>query len=557
MTFIAVSIAVRDAGEVPRAIERAKAACAAGAGLIEWRLDSLAATPEPWRAAETLVRQSPAPCIVTCRSAAEGGEYVGADDARIDFLVRLARLDQPPRFIDVELAAFKAAPGAWRAILPAPVARAAGEGAGEPSDPATEPPDTSIILSSHDLHERPSDLLRRIESMTNEPFGQVVKVAWHARSLRDNLEAFTLIAERRKPTIALCMGPFGLLSRVLAPKFGGFVTFASDAPDEATAPGQPTVADLAALYRFDRINAQTRVYGVIGWPVEHSLGPLLHNAAFAARGWSGAYLPLPIPGDSSEYEHFKATVGALVDHPGLDFRGASVTIPHKENLLRFVRERGGRIDPLAVLAGAANTLVIGSSGAIACRNTDAPALVETLADAFNREPRRLAGLRIAVIGAGGVARAAIAGLLPNGVAISVFNRTRPHAEALAAEFARKSEERGDDSAVEAGSPDQLKPGRFDVVINCTPVGMSGGPAPDLTPLDALGASDALLDDSITVFDTVYAPSRTPLVAEAESRGARVVLGIDLFLRQAALQYESWTGDAAPIDGWKELLRNRQ
>src|SRR5690606_23971351 len=152
------------------------------------------------------------------------------------------------------------------------------------------------------------------------------------------------------------------------PKFGGFLTFATDSHDTlrerarpllSTAPGQPTIEQLRK-YRFDAIDRETRVYGVIGWPVEQSKSPALPNAAFDATGYNGVLLPMPIP---PEYEHFKATVGSLIDHPHLDFRGAAVTLPHKQNLLRFVRERGGRTDELTERIGAANTLIVGSTGA--------------------------------------------------------------------------------------------------------------------------------------------------------------------------------------------------
>src|SRR5207247_1557789 len=152
---------------------------------------------------------------------------------------------------------------------------------------------------------------------------------------------------------------------------------------------------------------ETRVYGVIGWPVEHSRSPAIHNAGFDAVGHDGVYLPLPIP---PEYEHFKATVGAMIDHARLNFRGASVTIPHKENLLRFVNERGGRIDPLTERIGAANTLMVGSAGGLECANTDCPAAVQALCAGMNVDQSQLPEMRIAVIGAGGVDRAMVAGL---------------------------------------------------------------------------------------------------------------------------------------------------
>lgn len=545
MTFIAVPITVDSPGDVPASLTRASSAARHGATLVEWRIDPLAGEPEAAEALVRLVKESPLPCIVTCRIAAEGGAFSGSDDDRRALLEHLARSGHLPRYVDIEYARFAREPAAWLAAL---------MGGDHPQPGSAE---MSIILSAHDSQGRPADLLRVVEALTHDRSANVIKVAWQARSLRDNLQAFDLLAERGKPMIALCMGPFGLMSRVLAPKFGGFITFAADAPGLESAPGQPTIAQLKSLYRFDRIGPETRVYGVIGWPVDHSLGPIIHNAGFEATGHNGVYLPLPIPGDTSEYEHFKATVGELVDHPRLHFRGASVTIPHKENLLRFVDERGGRVDAFARLSGAANTLLVGATGAIACRNTDAPAVVDCLCEAINVDPPRLAEHRFAVLGAGGVARAVLAGLSKHGAAAVVFNRSRDRAEQLIADLRERAKSLNVPTRLSVGAPEELRPDGFDVFINCTPVGMAGGPAPDLSPLEVLRGRAVELDDSVTVFDTVYTPSRTPMIEEAESRGARVVLGVDLFLRQAALQFEGWTGEDAPIETWREALRHRQ
>ncbi|MCI0363336.1 MAG: type I 3-dehydroquinate dehydratase [Phycisphaerales bacterium] len=543
MSLIAVSIAVHGADEVDSAIERAAAAVRGGAKLVEWRIDGLAEEDDALAAASQLVRRSPAPCIVTCRPVWEGGEYTGDEQKRMSLLEGLCAGDDRPRYVDVELAAYQ------RSMNMRQKVQLAVKHPAQPRDL-----DTSLILSSHDFQGRPADLIRRVEAMTNEPACAVVKIAWTARSLRDNLEAFDLLAERRKPMIALCMGPFGLMSRVLAPKFGGLLTFATDHPTEVTAPGQPTIEDLRGLYRFDRISPSTRVYGVIGWPVEHSKSPAIHNAGFEAVGHDGAYLPMPVPGGPTEYEHFKATVGAMIDHPRLNLRGASVTIPHKENLLRFVRERGGRIDPLVERIGAANTLVVGSAGALECLNTDSAAAVASLLHGMSIDNKQLPGKRIAVIGAGGVARAVVAGLSDLGATVVVFNRTAERAERLAADFNQRWTSIGAPAKVVVGKSDSLACGCFDVFINCTSIGMAGGPAPDESPLP----DDVPLDDRVTVFDTVYAPAgrvggRSPLIQEAAARGAKVITGVDMFIRQAAMQFEKWTGKPAPMEILRQSL----
>lgn len=531
MTLIAASIAVHAADEVSAALERARAAANAGANLIEWRIDGLAEEAHPLPAAQRLVRECPRPCIVTCRPMSEGGEYAGDDSSRVSLLEALAACDHPPRYIDVELATYERSENLRQKV------RLAVTHPNQPRDLQT-----SLILSAHDFDRRPADLLQRIERMTEDDACAVIKVAWTARSLRDNLEAFELLAHRRKPTIALCIGMmgggFGLMSRVLAPKFGGFLTFATDSESEATAPGQPTIEELRSLYRFDSINAKTKVYGVIGWPVEHSRSPQVHNAGFGAIGFDGVYLPLAVP---PEYEHFKATVGAMLDAKGLDFRGASVTIPHKENLVRFVREWGanGVVDDLCDKIGAANTLIVDEKGGIRCANTDAPAAVEALCEGMGISRQELKGKRIALLGAGGVARAIAGGLLEAGATVVVFNRNEARAEQLVSDLARAFA--AENGKIVAGQSDALACGCFHAFINCTPLGMTGGPAPDESPL----GDDVPLNEEVTVMDTVYAPQRTPLIQLAESRGARVVTGMGMFMKQAAAQFEMWTETKLP------------
>ncbi len=533
MTLIAVSIAVESADAVEGALGAARRAVADGAHMVEWRIDRLAGAPGGAGAALALLSASPAPSIATCRGAAEGGGFEGPEDDRAALLEALVLGDRPPRYVDVELSAWESAPALRRRLGEAMERR---RGPGEHA---------SLVLSVHDFERRPPDLLQKLKRMIDAPACDVVKVSWRARSVRDNLEALELLSERRKPMIALCMGRFGLLSRVLAPKFGGFLVYAAAGQEAPTAPGQPSVRELAR-YGFGRIGPATAVYGVVGWPVEHSLSPLIHNAGFEAVGHDGVYVPLPVP---PEYEHFKATVGSLLDQEGLDFRGAGVTIPHKESLLRFVQERGGAADESAAQAGAANTLIAGAGG-LRCTNTDSPALLSALRDTAGLAAAGLAGLRVAVLGAGGVARAAVSALSGAGARLVVFNRTHRRALALAAAFHGRPTASGQPAQVVAGKPQSIGCGCFEVYVNCTPVGMEGGPAPGEPALPP----DVPLDERTVVLDTVYTPVRTPLVLRAEAAGARVVTGMDLFLRQAALQFEAWTGRPAPLEAFTGALQ---
>jgi shikimate dehydrogenase len=276
------------------------------------------------------------------------------------------------------------------------------------------------------------------------------------------------------------------------------------------------------------------VFGVVGWPVAHSRGPEVHNAWFRERSQDAVYVPIPVaPG----WESFKASMSELVGFAPLDFRGASVTIPHKEHLVRLVREAGGTVDALAARIGAANTLCVAPGGALRCTNTDAPAAVDALVAGMGIERAALRGRRVAVVGAGGVARAVAAGLADEGATVVVFARDPSRARAMCDDLSRGAAAAGCgaiEGKVVAGRAGELGCGCFHAFVNCTPVGMEGGPDPDGNPLE-----DVALDGAVTVMDTVYAPRETPLLRESRSRGARCVDGWAMFMGQARRQSELW------------------
>jgi len=544
-----------------------------GADLVEFRIDSFfsGAAGETGRLETArvlgLVRESPLPSIVTCRPAAggEGGCYDGDDSARIslyELLGSAAAPDRSPRYLDVELATYTRSANIKQKV------NLAVQHPRQVRDLST-----SLILSSHDFEGRPADLFRRLAAMRAEPAAAVLKIAYRARSLRDNLDLFDLLRESDRPMIALGMGEFGLMSRVLAPKFGGFLTFASLRPASTTAPGQPTVAELTGLYRFGSINAKTRVLGIIGYPVSHSLSPAVHNAGFEAVGeWSeqdaagapvpgteagGVYLPLPVP---PEYEHFKATLGALLDHDGLDFAGCSVTVPHKEHLVRFAREEAGRgdgrawsVDETSRVCGAGNTLVVrrGSDGRVAaCRvlNTDAAAAVGSL------EPwlKDKGAPEVAILGAGGAARALAAALLPRGATVKVFARSPEKAAAMCRSIEDAAGAGNGTGSLAGAALADLGASRPDAVINCTPVGMASGADPRGSPIPAeVLAGWASVRGGAgggggpVVMDTVYTPLETPLLRLAAQAGLPTQHGLGMFTAQAEAQFRAWTGRAAP------------
>lgn len=553
MTLLCVPIMV---DEPESALADAREARHRGADLVEFRVDAYfsgARDEQGQRETDAIVAMvsaSPLPCIVTCRPVLEGGQYDGPDDLRISLFERLGTMsatagEHPPRYLDVELLTY-----------------ARSENLKQKINLAVDHPaqvrdlSTSLILSTHDFHTRPPDLIRRIEQMFTEPACKVAKVAYRARSLRDNLELLDILQlarEHGKPMIALGMGPFGLMSRVLAPKFYGFLTFASLRRESATAPGQPIVSELLDLYRFRAITGATKVFGVIGDRVEHSLSPAVHNAGFEHAGFDGVYLPMPV---AAGYESFKATVLAMIDHPYLDLAGLSVTIPHKENLVRLAREQLAEgdarwsEDALSQRCGAANTLVVrrdarGAIASLAVHNTDGPAAIAGLRAAAAGAPLT----RICVLGAGGTARAVATAAILDGYRVTIANRTLDRARALADELHTSLALKEPPEAV---ALERFADATPDAIVNCTSVGMAGGPDPGASPVDlaALGPRAA----AVTVGDCVYRPLQTPLLRQADQLGARRADGLTMFVAQAAAQFALWTGLPAPLALFETVAR---
>ncbi len=521
MTKLTAAITVTD---LEQALAAAVRAAELGADLVEFRIDTFTDEPE---AVTELVQRSALPCIITCRPTWEGGAYDGDEQTRLSVLEHAGLGVRKPVYIDLELLAYQRSANLRQKI---------GLVVDDPGRPRET--DTGLILSSHDFGGRPSDLLRKIKEMADASLCRVVKVAWRARSLRDNLEAFELIRQQVKPMVALCMGEYGLASRVLAKKFGALLTFASIDESDGTAPGQPTLSEIKNLYRWDSLDAETRVFGVIGFPVGHSMSPAIHNAGFGEAGVNGVYLPMPIP---PEYEHFKATVSSWIGEPALHFGGASVTIPHKENLLRFVKEQGGEIESLAERIGAANTLHVREDGSLYACNTDYAGALDAVCDGLKIKRDELAGRRVAVIGAGGAARAVVAGFTEYGAGVTVYNRTVGRAEALAGQFGAEAKPLAELSGCEA-----------DVYINCTPIGMH--PDVDASPLP--GAGEELpkgFGPGVVVFDTIYNPVQTALLRVAADAGCATIPGTEMFVRQAAAQFTMWTGEEAPCEVFRDVL----
>jgi len=270
-----------------------------------------------------------------------------------------------------------------------------------------------------------------------------------------------------------------------------------------------------------RPDARTRLCGIIGNPVEHSLSPAMHNAAFEHLGLNFAYLAFRV----TDVE------GAIRAVRALDLRGLSVTVPHKVAVIPFLDE----IDPVAKSIGAVNTLV-NDGGRLKGFNTDWAGFVRSL------EAHVLAaGRRVALLGAGGAARAIAFGLREKGATLTILNRVEEiaMARALAAEIGCPFGDLGRTDAVAAA----------DIVVNATSVGMA--PLQDRTVIDA-----SLLRPEQVVVDIVYNPVETRFLREAKARGCRTVPGYEMLLLQGVTQFELWTGKAAPVELMRSILKER-
>lgn len=463
-----------------------------GARLIEVRLDFLAKAPR----INDLLAAKPCPFVVTVRRPEDGGRWSGTEEAR-QALLRQA-IVSGFEWVDLET---------------------------DVADAIRRYKDVKRIVSYHNMREVPADL-EKIHAKMCKQDADVVKIAVRGQHPSDNLRVLSLIKNAPKPTVAFCMGDMGMPSRVLAARLGAPFTYAAFNKERGLAPGLPSFDELARVYHYGLIDAETKVFGVVGDPVGHSLSPILHNVAMRKVGFNGVYLPFRVP--RGELEVF------LKEFESVPVDGYSVTIPHKEAAAAVASDK----DETVMRTQAANTLIRREEGYFAS-NTDYPALVESLLAnmAGTAEHRPSLGSRVVLLlGAGGVARAAAHALHTQRALVTVANRTVERASKLAAEVGCRYVEWSARHSVVA-----------DLVINCTSVGMH--PNLDESPLH-----HSYLKPGLTVCDLVYTPETTLLVKEARSRGAHVITGVDMFVRQAALQFRMFTGLEPPLEVMQSVLR---
>jgi 3-dehydroquinate dehydratase/shikimate dehydrogenase len=455
------------------------------ADLFEFRLD-LIKTKNPGH----LFSLSQRPVIATCRPSWEGGAFHGEEEDRLAFLERA--VDAGATYVDIE---FRAGPRALDRLRHT----AAGPG---------------LILS---YHLPPGRVFRPDHDykMLHSAGADVIKIAFVARDSYDNTLAFDLLsrAQRdRQRAVAIAMGEEGEPSRILYRKFGGWGTYASTEDGRSAAPGQVRASELKQTYRADTLNPSTRVFGVIGNPLGQSKGIYVHNALFRKMGKNAVYCKFLVK-DLGRFMKGMA--------PHLD--GFSVTIPHKQTVLRYL----DRVDPTARSIGAVNT-VVRRNGRLIGVNTDAPGALDAI-----EKKMRVRGKRLSIVGAGGAARAIAFEAKKRGANVRIANRTAAKARRLARQLGLEHV-----SLAEAGNTD--------ILINATSVGMT--PHASATPVPRKFIHARL------VFDAVYNPPLTRLLREARMNRARTVTGIEMYLNQGMRQSRLFTGRNPDVGLMRRILR---
>jgi 3-dehydroquinate dehydratase/shikimate dehydrogenase len=427
--------------------------------------------------------------MATCRRVVAGGKFKGSVPSQLDILGKAAAAGC--QVVDLELqSAAHCKPEQLRRLRT----------------------NAALILSHHDFRAT-KNLEQTLEKMVAIP-ADFYKIVSTATTLYDNVVMMKFLEQNsdKYSLIGVCMGEQGIISRLLGVRAGSVFTFAAVSQDEKTAPGQVTAQDLRSTYRIEQVDAATRVYGVAGDPVEHSLSPAVMNAALRRETVNGVYLPL----------HAKTLKDLLACVRDIPIHGLSITMPYKTVILSHL----DNTDSHTTKIGACNTVVRAQDGKLYGFNTDAAGVVRPLEQRITIE-----GAKILVLGAGGAARAAVFGLKERGAEVYVLNRTLAQAQKLARSARARTLKRAD-----------LKKLSFDVIINATPVGMGNSQESPLNQ-DEIKAR--------YVFEMIYDPPETRLMKLAKAAGAEVIPGVEMFVQQAARQFEIWTGKPAP---WDEMLR---
>jgi 3-dehydroquinate dehydratase/shikimate dehydrogenase len=460
--------------------------------LLEFRLDYLSQPAAALPKIKQFIDLHPSAVVIgTCRRAVNGGKFRGSVASQLEILGKAANVGC--QLVDVELQSAESAKSGSLERLRAKAA---------------------VILSFHDFRstKKLDDILEKILPHSAD----FLKIVTTATALSDNVVMMKFLERQsdKHSIIGLCMGEQGIISRVLGLRAGSIFTFASVSPGEETAPGQVTARELRDIYRIDHVDAATRVYGVAGDPVAHSLSPLVMNAAMRRENVNAVYLAL----------HAKTLSDLLECVRDIPIHGLSITMPYKQAILKHLDNS----DAHTTKIGACNTVVRAQDGKLYGFNTDVAGVVRPLEQRIPLEDAK-----ILVIGAGGAARASVFGLKERGAEVYIMNRTPGPAQKLARSARARYLRRPD-----------LRKHSFDVIINATPVGMGNS------------KESPLKDEEIrckVLFEMIYSPAETRLVSMARAKGIQIIPGLEMFVHQAARQFEIWTGKPAPLEEMQRVL----
>lgn len=490
---ICVPVCVERASEVFETVRHA----ASLGNLVELRLDCLA---EPARELLTDTAEFGVPIILTMRAPAQGGHNSMNYHDRLGFWSSVEKLPVNC-LVDIELD-----------LIPDLFTESVSQ------NPVLSL--SRLICSHHDFAGVPSDLEQIYERLAATG-SRILKIAVSAGDATDCLPVFRLLdraAREGREMIAIAMGQAGVMTRILAPSRGAFLTYGALDGEKATAPGQSTARDLREVYRIERIDRGTEIMGLIGKPVSHSISPHIHNAAFAAAEIDAVFMPIEVNDLSSFMRRMVRESSREIDW---NIRGLSVTAPHKRSVMELL----DWIEPVAQEIGAVNTIVA-QDGELHGYNTDAAGFLFPLREKYGA----LRGARCAIIGAGGAARAALWGLRREGATMVLFVREQGRAKPVAAEF--EAESRPIVNASFDG---------FDILVNATPLGTSGARETE-TPVTAAQFRGVRL-----AYDLVYNPLETQFQREARTAGCETMGGIHMLIAQAIEQFKLWTGREPDVE----------
>ena len=469
--------------DVPSLLDHARREVAAGESFLEFRLDFLDKPRDGARAIRAFMDDFPDTVVMaTCRRHQNHGRFNGSIEEALAIL-DLA-VQNGASAVDVEIE----------------TAEVAGDRLTQLRSRA------AVIVSYHNFEATP--VLDSIVNRVLRVSADVYKIVTTARKPSDNVRVLAAAkALTRQKVTVLAMGELGFPTRVLSPVFGGAYTYAAPMYAEGTAAGQVSARLLRNLYRVEKLRKSAKIYGVIADPIRHTISPAVHNRAFQSRRMDAVYLPFLVsPANLRDFFQLAER---------LPLAGFSVTIPHKQKIIRYLDV----VDPLARRIGAVNT-VWRKGGKWRGSNTDAAGVTEPLSRVL-----RLGQSSVLIVGNGGAARGAACALADAGARIALVGRNPDRVRALAKVC-----------GAEALGRDQLESRHFDAVIHATPLGMF----PHVNECFFNGHIPADV-----VFDMVYNPAETVLLQHARQQGKTVVPGIDMFIEQAARQFELWTGESAP------------